>query len=372
MRRLTALFALLAIAAGANAAPAVDPGITDETILLGGTAPLFGPAAGSASVARGASAYFRYANARGGVNGRTIVYTYVDDGSDGPQALQATRALVEQDQVFAIFDPLGTDRNPATREYLLASKVPQLFAAGFRPSAEAEGWIYGSYLARTRPEAKVAVLYQNDAEGNELLAGLKRGLVRAKPKLVAATSYELADAGVESQLAELKTSGADVLALFATPRVGRAAYAFAKRVGWRPQVIASGVRASGAEGAISLSFLKDPTDPRWRDDAGMRLYRSIMARYARGASAADAGHVHGMAVAYQTVQLLKAAGTAPTRASVIAQTRRLRDASNPFLLPGITVGTSGTDRFPVEQAQLRRWSKGRWRSVGGLWAAGVG
>ncbi len=362
MRRLIALFAVLAIAVGANAAAGADPGITDETILLGGTVPL-------ASVARGASAYFEYVNARGGVHGRTITYKPVEDGSDPSLALAATRELVEQDEVLAIFDPLGTDRDPAARAYLGMRKVPQLFAAGFRPGDEAEGWIYGAYVARTRPDARIGVLYRNDVGGQELLAGLMRGLATARSKVVVTAAYEPTAAEVQTQLAELRASGANVLALFAAPRIARQAYGYARRVGWRPQVFVSTSAADGAaavEGAISIASVKAPADPRWRDDAAIRLYRSIMARYARGASA-EVLDVYGMAAAYQAVQVLKAAGEAPTRASVTAQSRRLRDAANPFLLPGITVATSGTDRFPVEQAQLRRWSKGRWRSFGGLW-----
>lgn len=368
MRHLAALVAVLAIAAGANAASGADPGITDETILVGGTAPLSGRSSEYASAMRGAAAYFKYANARGGVHGRTIAYSVVDDGSDPALAAGATRELVEQDEVFAIVDPLGTKRSAAARDYLSARKVPQLFATGLRPSNEAEGWIYGMYLARTRPDARIGVLYQNDVDGQELVAGLMRGLAPAKSKVVVTSSYEVSAADVQSQLAELKGAGANVLALFATPRLARQAYAFASGLRWRPQFVvgvASG--STGVEGAISITSLKDPTDARWRDDAAVRLYRSIMAKYARGANARDVLHAYGMAAAYQTVQVLRAAGKTPSRASVIAQTRKLHDASNPFLLPGITVATSGADPFPVEQAQLRRWSRGRWQSFGGLW-----
>lgn len=362
MRRLLALFALLALVAGAEAAP-------EERILLGGTAPLTGASSASAAAARGAAAYFEYVNARGGVRGRSIEYVLVDDASDPAQALEATRGLVDQDEVLAVVDPLGTERHPATRDYLRARKVPQLFATGFRPGNEAEGWIYGSYLARTRPDARIGVLYQDDAGGRELVAGLMRGLAPAKRTAVVRSSYEPAAADARSQLAELEASGANVLALFTTPRLARQAYAFAARLGWRPLfVVGAASAASAAEGAISISSVKDPSEPKWRSDGSVRLYRSIMATYAPGANARDVLHVYGMAAAYETVRVLKAAGEDPTRAAVIAQSRELRDASNPFLLPGITVATIGADRFPVEQAQLRRWSQARWRGFGGLWA----
>lgn len=364
--RLIALFALLALAAGASAAP-------EETIVVGGTAPLTGASSASGSAARGAAAYFEYVNARGGVHGRSLEYALVDDASDPALALEAARGLVEQDEVLALVDPLGTERNPASRDYLRARKVPQLFAAGFRPPNEAEGWIYGSYLARTKPDARIGVLYQNDAGGRELVAGLMRGLAPAKRKVVVTSPHEPGATDVQSQLAELEASGPNVLALFTTQRLARQAYAFASRLGWRPQfVVGAASGTTGVEGAISISSVKDPSEPRWRDDAGARLYRSILAKHAPGANPRDVLHVYGMAAAYETVRVLEAAGEAPTRAAVLAQARKLRDASNPFLLPGITVATSGTDRFPVEQAQLRRWSQGRWRSFGGLWSSKVG
>jgi len=400
---MTLLLLAGAIAAGATASTSADPGITAKTILLGGTAPLSGPAAAYASVARGASAYFKYVNSRGGVNGRTITYTYVDDAYNPVQTVQATRQLVEQDKVFAIFNSLGTEHNAATRDYLNAAKVPQLFVAsgattfgrdykkypwtiGFQPSYAAEGWIYGKYLARTKPGAKIAVLFQNDDYGKDLLAGLKQGIARSKVRVVAAEPYEVTAPDVQSQIAKLKASGANVLALFATPRHAIQGYVFANRLAWRPLIInnavssASNIMTLASEGntnksvenSISIVFLKDPTDAKWRTDPAVKLYRSIMARYAKGANVKDVYHVYGMAVAYETVKVLQAAGRNLTRASVIAQTRKLNDASNPFLLPGMTIKTSATERFPIEQALLQRWSKGSWKSFGGLWGYRAG
>ena len=376
-----------AIATGATAASGADPGIAAKTILLGGTAPLTGPSSASASIVRGADAYFKHVNARGGVNGRTIAYEIVDDGGDPAQTVEATRQLVEHDGVFAIVNPVGTEHNVATRDYLNRLKVPQLFVAsgattfgrehkrypytiGFRPSYEAEGWIYGTYLARTRPDARVAVLFQDDEYGRELLAGLRRGIGRSKVKLVATEGYEVTDSDVESQVATLRASGANTLALFATPGFVIQASGLAARVGWRPLVIVSSDARStkAVEGSISIGYLKDPTSPKWRDDAAVKLYRSVLARYAKGANAKDVFHLYGMAVAYETVRVLEAAGKNPTRAGVAAQLRKLSDSSNPFLLPGIVVRTSETERFPIEQALLQRWSKGSWKSFGGLWS----
>ena len=399
-----ALLALAgAIATGATASSSADPGVTAKTILLGGTAPLSGPDSAFASIARGADAYFKYVNARSGVNGRTIAYKVVDDGSDPVETVQATRQLVEQDKVFAIFNSFGTEHNVATRAYLNQLKVPQLFVAsgattfgrdhkrypttiGFQPSYEAEGWIYGTYLARTKQDARIGVLFQNDDYGRELLAGLRRGILRSKVKVVAAEGYEVADPDVQSQIEKLKAAGANTLALFAMPTFAIQAYAAAERLGWRPLIIVNEVSSAASimtgaaarntiktvEGSISITYLKDPTDAKWRTDAAMKLYRSVLARYARGANAKDVHHVHGMAVAFEAVRALKAAGTNPTRTAVLAQARKLNDPSNPFLLPGISVRTSETERFPIEQAALQRWSQGSWKSFGGLWSYRAG
>jgi branched-chain amino acid transport system substrate-binding protein len=394
MRRPTPVLALLAlacaIAAGAPAATSVDPGITPATILLGGTAPLTGTASADASVARGAGAYFKYVNSRGGVNGRTIAYKVVDDGDDRVRAAEATRQLVEQDRVFAIFNSVGTEPNVATRDYLNAQKVPQLFVAsgattfgrdfehypwtiGFQPSRRAEGWIYGKYLARTKRGAKVGVLFQDDDDGKDLTAGLKEGIARSQVKVVAAQPFEVGAPDVQSQISKLRSSGANVLALFASPRHANEGAVFANRIGWRPLIITSGGGSSKAvENSISIVFLKDPTDVKWRNDPALKLYRSIMSRFAKGADQRDSYHVYGMAAAYELVHVLKGAGRNPTRASVLAQTRKLNDPSNPFLLPGMSVETSATERFPIEQAQLQRWSRGSWRSFGGLWSYRAG
>ena len=407
MRRPRPLLCLLAlagaIATGATAATNADPGITTKTILVGGTTPLSGTDSAYAAVARGADAYFKYVNSRGGINGRTITYKEIDDGSDPVQTLQATQQLVEQDKVFAIFNSHGTEHNLATRDYLNDTKVPQLFVGsgattfgrdfkqypwtiGFQPSYRAEGWIYGTYLARTRPAAKVGVLLQNDDYGKELLAGLRQGIARSKVKVVATQPFEVTDADVHSQISRLKASGADVLALFAAPDHAAQSYVFANGLGWRPLIINNAASSASktmtlasegglnkaVENSISIVFLKDPTDAKWRNDAAVKLYRSVMSRFAKGANQKDVHHVYGMAVAYEFVKVLKAAGKNPTRASVMLQTRRLNDPSNPFLLPGLTIRTSATERFPIEQALLQRWSKGSWKSFGGLWGYRAG
>ncbi len=407
MRRKPALVALgiacaIALAAlpGAFARSAADPGITSTTILLGGTSPLTGPAAAYASVARGAKAYFDSVNARGGVSKRKFEYRILDDAYNPATTVQATRQLVEQDKVFAIFNSLGTEQNLAVREYLNQTKVPQLFVAtgattwgrdaakypwtiGFQPSYQAEGWIYGQYVAKTLKRAKIAVLLQNDDYGKDLLGGLKRGLARSGSTVVAAEPYEVTAPDVSSQVAKLKASGANVFAIFATPKFAIQAYVYASRLNWKPLIInntvssatnimllaSEGGKNKAIPGSVTVNFLKDPTDPRWKNDPGTKLYRSTMARYANGANVSDVYHVYGMAVAFETVSLFKRLGANPTRGGLIARARSITSAGNPFLLPGISVKTGKGDNFPIQQVQLQRWTKGRWVPFGGLWAS---
>ena len=394
----TALAVGLGSAVARTDAGAAEPGVTPTEILVGGTAPLTGPASAYASIARGAEAYLKHVNARGGVHGRTVSYRYLDDGYDPGRAVQVTRQLVEQDGVFAVFNSLGTEHNVAVRSYLNARKVPQLFVAsgattfgrdataypwtlGFQPSYATEGTIYGTYLARTRRGARVGVLFQNDEYGKDLLAGLRRAVARSSVRVVATQSYEVADADVQSQVAKLKASGADVFAVFATPKFATQAYVSATKLGWRPLVLLNAVSnastvmrtiaAGGASGllgrTISIAYLKDPTDPTWRGDAGVRTYRDVLRRHAPRARADDVFHLYGMAVAHELVRVLRAAGPQPTRAKVMRAARTLNDPANPFLLPGIVVRTGRGDGFPVENVVLQRWQGGRWHTFGGLW-----
>ena len=401
----TCLAIVASLALGVTAAiagtarSAADPGVTADSILLGGTAPLTGPASQYASIARGADAYFKYVNANGGINGRKITYKYVDDAYNPAQSVPVTRQLVEQDKVFAVFNSLGTVQNIAVRPYLNSMKVPQLFVAsgattwgrdyaqypytiGFQPSYQAEGWVYGKYLARTAPGATVAVLFQNDDYGKDLLGGLKRGLQRSKVKVIAAQAYEVTSADVSSQIAKLKSSGADTLAIFATPTFAIQAYQYANKLGWKPKHVINNAVASAStsmqiassagqnklvNGTVSIVFLKDPTDPQWKNDAAMKLYRKILAQYAPGENANDPLHVYGMASAWTAADALKKAGKDLTRASLLKVLDNFTATGNPFMLPGIAVKTAGKDHYPIEQMLLQRWQNGTWNSFGGLW-----
>jgi branched-chain amino acid transport system substrate-binding protein len=400
---ITVLAAALAVALPASGRETADPGVTGSSILIGGTTPLSGVASAYASVARGAEAYFKYVNARGGVNGRRIQYKYLDDQYNPSVTVQQTRQLVQQDRVFAIFNTLGTEHNLAIRDYLNSVKVPQIFAAsgartfgadfrrypwtiGYQPSYTGEATIYGRWIQRNRKNARIAVIYQNDDYGKELLNGLRRGLGPMRNRVVATQSYEVTATDVQSQVARLKTSNANTFMIFATPRYAIQSFIYAERLGWKPLVFVNSVSSasnimeiasdagnnSRVRGAISIQFLKDPTDAtRWKGDAGMRLYRSIMKRYNPRGNANDVYHVYSMATAHTFVEALRKAGRNPTRAGVMAQLAKLRSAKNPFLIPGVTVRTSRVERFPIDQVQLTRWSvnrsgDGRWVRFGPL------
>ena len=343
--------------------------MTETSILVGGTAPL----RVDASFARGALAYLRHTSARRGVGGRTVEYRLLDDGADPARSLAATQQLVERDGVFAVFGSVGSATSLAVRAYLRDARVPQLLVAsgasalgGFRPSSAAEGWIFGAFLVRTRPGARIAVLHSGDVDGRELLAGFRRGIARSRTSVVAAAPLDAA-LDVESQVAALESSGADTLALFLPARAAARAADAAGTLGWAPQLVVA-AEAAGTrrwpEGALSLGWAKDPADPRWRGDEALRPYRAIL----RGRTV---GHAQGMAAAFELVRLLRAAGPEPTRAAVAAAAARLRDAANPFLLPGVVVRTGPADPFPIEQASIRRWHGSGWRTLGGLWSHGA-
>jgi branched-chain amino acid transport system substrate-binding protein len=398
VRKALAALAVAAVAVpAALAGSAADPGVTPTQITIGGTVPLSGPAVLFASVARGADAYFKYVNRAGGVNGRSIAYRYVDDQYSVPQTVQATRQLVEQDKVFAIFNSVGTPNGIAVRDYLNAAGVPQLFqgsgttalagpkyrwSMGFLPSFLGEGRVYGRYVAKTSPKAKIAVIYEDNEYGQDELAGLRQGLAGRAGQIVATEPYELTDTTLESQISKLKASGADTLMVFATPQFAILSYVAAHKLGWAPQYYLSFVSPSPnimdiirasvgreVDGTISISFVKDPTNTRlWGKDPAIALYRKVLRCCLPGGKYADVYNFYGMAVAYTMVDALRAAGRTPTRTGLLRAVTHLNE-TNPFLLPGIRVRTSPTDYLPVQQAQMIRYRAGLWIPFGTLVAA---
>lgn len=374
-----ALFAaaLVGIPLGAGAS---TPGVTSTSILIGGTAPISDAGAG------GAKAYLDYVNSQGGVHGRSIVYRYLDDGGDPGRTVALVRRLVEQDGVFALFNSLGTSTNLAVRDYLNAKRVPQLFVAsgssvwgregrkyqysvGFSPTYRAEGAAYGRYVASTKPAAKIAVLYQDDGDGRELLNGLRSGLGGQAGNIVKALGYAPIQPSLETQVAELKQAKANVLMVFCFGKCAVQAVASARRLGWRAQVFVHAAGPINAPiGAISAGFVKDPADPFWIKDPGIKLFQNAMKAAGLGSPAnlRDSSFVGGMAVAFTLVDTLDKAGENLRRGDAVKATARLNEANNPFLLPGIVVRALPRDRFPIEQVQLRRWNGSRWVRFGGL------
>jgi branched-chain amino acid transport system substrate-binding protein len=387
----------LAVVSVASAGGLATPGVTSGTVLIGGTTPLSGIASAYASVAQGADAYFKYKNDHGGVNGRRVKYKYYDDAYDPSKTVEQTRRLVQQDHVFAIFNSLGTEQNTAIRSYLNQLKVPHLFVAagattfgrdykkypwtiGYQLNYIAEASIYGRYISRTRPKARIGVLYQNDDYGKDLLTGLKKGLGSKARLIVAKQSYDVTDPNVKSQVSKLKAARANVFMIFATPSFAIQSYSYVHKLGWRPQIFVNTVSSASnimklatlasakktVEGSVSAVFLKDPTDPKWAKDPGIKLYRKIMRKYNSGANANDVYNVYGMAVAYTMADTLKRAGKNLTRANAMKAAVHLNERGNPFVLPGIVVRTTPSNRFPIEQAKLERYHHGVWASFGGL------
>jgi branched-chain amino acid transport system substrate-binding protein len=400
-RLIVLALVLAALVAGVPGALGDSPsGVTSTTIVIGGTAPLSGPESAYSVVAEGAAAYFKYVNANGGVFGRQIDYRYYDDAYDPAQTVQQTRRLVEQDKVFAIFNTVGTEHALAIRPYLNQLGIPELFVGSgasafardavkypwtlpYLPSFFAEGKAYGSYSAQTRPRARIAVLYEDDDFGHDLLAGLQKGL-GGKGKIVAKATYSVTEADVASQIASLAASKADTLMLFALPKQVIQAFVSADKLGWRPRTFVTsdsvdpfvmGVARLNThnrttEGALSIAWLKDASNlARWGSEPGVRLYYRIMKTYAPTGDPKAVANFYGMSVAFTLVDALRHAGKNPTRESLLNAATHLNETNNPFVLPGISIRTGPGDRYPLDQVQMYRYHAGVWSAFGPLLSA---
>jgi branched-chain amino acid transport system substrate-binding protein len=389
---VAALAVTAVVGATAGAREAATPGVTAKTILLEGTYPLSGPASGYAPIPVGMGAYFSYVNAQGGVNGRKITWKYEDDGYNPANTVQITHKFVEQDHAFALVGGLGTEPQLAVRQYLNDNKVPQLFVAtgattfdrdyatypwtiGWQPDYEAEGAIYGKYVVANMPGAKIGVLYQNDDYGHDYLRGFKAGLRSHQSQVVTAQPYDLsATTPPAVQMAKIKASGADTLVLFATPTPTIQAYVIGTKLGYKPaNVITNSVSAtdpfltiaekSGSnivEGTLSVGYLLDPSNPIYNKQPGMKVYRSIMKKYAPKANANDPLNLYGVAKAWNVVQVLKASGKNLTRAGLMAVARKMnystgRKNADPFALPGVVTFTHNSFQYPISQVQIVKY-----------------
>jgi branched-chain amino acid transport system substrate-binding protein len=376
----------------AFAAGQYGPGASDSEIKIGNTSPYSGPVSALGALGKAEAAYFAMINDQGGINGRKINLLTRDDGYSPPKTVEQTRKLVEEDQVLLIFGTVGTPPNTAIWDYLNDHKVPQLFIAtsaekwndpkhhpwtmAWSPAYQAEARIYGRYILKNLPDAKIAVLFQNDDFGNDYIAGLRQGLGDKADKLIVATqSYETTDPTVDSQIAALQGSGADVLLIAATTKFAALAIRRVYDIGWRPTQFLSYVsnsvgavmKSAGLEkgvGIISAAFDKDPTDPQWQGTPEYTEWLAWMNKYNTSANIADAFAVDGYGRAQTMVAVLKASGNNLTRENVMREAASMHELKLPMLLPGITLSTGADDYAPMKQMQLEKFDGSSWKLFG--------
>jgi ABC-type branched-subunit amino acid transport system substrate-binding protein len=399
MRALIASVALCVIAGPAAAQKKYDPGASDTEIRVGNIMPYSGPASAYGTIGKVQAAYFRMINESGGINGRKVNFISYDDGYSPPKTVEQARKLVEGDEVLLIFQSLGTAPNSAIQKYMNAKKVPQIFVAtgatkwgdpknfpwtmGFQPNYQSEGRIYAKYIMQHHPAGKIAVLFQNDDYGKDVLKGLKDGLGAKTSMIIAEMPYETGDPTVDSQIVRLKASGADIFINIATPKFAAQAIKKVAELGWKPLHILNNVSASvgavlrpaGLENAkdiLTTSYLKDQTDPALADDPGVVKWRAFMDKYYPEGDKTNSSNVSGYVTASLLVQVLKQCGDNLTRENVMKQTANLKDFELDMLLPGIKVNTSPTDYFPLEELQMRRFSGERWESFGPIISGEIG
>jgi branched-chain amino acid transport system substrate-binding protein len=397
----SAALAILAVTSSASLAQKkYDIGATDTEIKIGNINAYSGPASAYGVIARTEAAYFNKINAEGGINGRKINFISYDDGYSPPKTVEQARKLVESDEVLFIFNSLGTPPNSAIQKYMNSKKVPQLFVAtgatkwndprefpwtmGWQPNYQSETQIYAKYILKHMPNAKIAVLYQNDDYGKDYLKGLKDGLgAKAASMIVAEDSYETTEPTIDSHIVRLKASGADVFLNISTPKFAAQAIRKVAEIEWKPTQFLNNVSASigsvikpagmeNAQGIISSAYLKDPTDPQWKDDPGMKTWNAFLDKYFPEADRADASVVYGYTVAQTMVYVLKQCGDDLTRANIMKQAASIKDLELGGFLPGIKINTSATDFAPLSQLQLETFKGDTWSRFGEIISADVG
>jgi branched-chain amino acid transport system substrate-binding protein len=384
---------LAAVATSATGAQKLDPGVTAKTILIGGTFPFTGVAAAYSAIPKAERAYFLYVNAHGGVNGRKIQFVAYDDAYDPSKTVPLTQKLVEQNKVFADYGSLGTAPVLAVRPYLNGKKVPQVLVAtgdsywgtdykkypwtiGWQPDYPGEARIYAKFIQAKVPQAKIGVLYQNDAYGQNYLNAFKAGLGSGTSKIVSTQSYDVTGGPPQQQVIALKSAGANVFVLFSTPTATIQSLVIATKIGWHPiefinnvsspEVFLSIAAKSGAdvEGAISTDYVLDPNNANQATLPGAKLAKQILDLYGGQAPIFNLNNIYGLASGWTMVQALKAAGNPPTRAGLMKALTSLNTRANPFLYKGIAEKTSATDWFPVEQQVLVRYHSGGVAGIG--------
>jgi branched-chain amino acid transport system substrate-binding protein len=402
--RLGAFSAALLLAATlstvASAQKKYDTGASDTEIKIGNIMPYSGPASAYGVIGKTEEAYFRKINAEGGINGRKVNFVTYDDAYSPPKTVEQARKLVESDEVLMIFNSLGTPPNSAIQKYMNQKKVPQLFVAtgatkwndpkdfpwtmGWQPNYQSETIIYAKYILKNRPDAKIAVLYQNDDYGKDYLKGFKDGLgAKAASMIVSEDSYEVSEPTIDSHIVRLKASGADVFINITTPKFAAQAIKKNAELGWKPLHFLNNVSASigavikpagfeNAQDIISSQYLKDPTDPQWKNDAAMIAWNQFLDKYYPEANRADASVMYAYIVSQGLVHVLKACGDDLTRENIMKQAASIKDYEPGGLLPGVKVNTSATDFAPISQLQLIRFKGEIWERFGEILSGDVG
>jgi branched-chain amino acid transport system substrate-binding protein len=389
------LASALALALPYGVVSAADPGVTTTEIKIGNTMPYSGPASAYGTIGKVEAAYFKKVNDEGGINGRKISFVSYDDAYSPPKAVEMVRKLVESDQVLLVFNPLGTPSNSAIHKYMNEQKVPHLFLStgatkwndpqhfpwtmGWQPNYQTEGKIYAAYVLKNIPNAKVGILYQTDDYGKDYVKGFKDGLGEAAKKIIIKEqTYEVTDTNIDSQIVNLKSSGANVLFNVTTPKFAAQAIKKVFDIGWRPTHFINNVSASvgsvlvpagleASQGLITTQYLKDPTDPQWKNDKSFLDWVAFMKKYYPDGNLADGSNVFGYLVAQTLVQVLKQCGDDLSRANVMKQAASLKNFELPMLLPGIKINTSPTDFAPIQQEQLAKFDGKEWVRFGEIY-----
>jgi len=364
-----------------------DSGVTDKEILIGNIMPYSGPASAYGAIGKSMDAYFKKINAEGGVNGRMIKFVSLDDGYNPAKTVEQARKLVEEDEVFALVGVLGTPPNSAIHKYMNQKKVPQLFSAtgatkwsdpknfpwtmGWQPNYQGEAKIYAQHILETKPNGKIAILYQNDDYGKDYLKGMQDGLGdKYKTMVVKQISYEVTDPTIDSQMVELKSSGADIFFNVTTPKFAAQAIKKAAEMGWKPTHYLNSVSNSagavmntaGADngiGILSVYYLKDPTDAQWQSSPEYKEWLTFMQKYCPSCDLKDNLNVFGYSTAQTFIQVLKQCGDNLTRENLMKQAASL-DMTLPMLLPGVNVKTGPDDFSPIEREQIITWNGKTW------------
>jgi ABC-type branched-subunit amino acid transport system substrate-binding protein len=398
---LSAAFGLIAASAGgALAQKKYDTGATDTEIKVGNIMPYSGPASAYGVIGKTDAAYFRKINAEGGINGRKINFISYDDAYSPPKAVEQARKLVESDEVLFIFDPLGTPSNSAIQKYMNEKKVPQLFVQtgatkwndpkqypwtmGWSPNYQSEGRIYAKYILKERPTGRIGILYQNDDYGKDYVKGIRDGLgAKAASMIVGEESYETTTPTIDSHVVALKSEGADIFISITTPKFAAQSIKKVAELGWKPLFILNGVGAStgtvmkpagleNSQNIISATYQKDPTDPQWKDDEGIKNFDAFLGKYFPEGNREDLNIMTGYNVAQTMVHVLKQCGDDLTRANIMKQAASIRSLQQEGLLPGVTINTSATDFAPIKQFQLRKFKGERWELFGDVISSEVG